>query len=113
MKLTEAEVRVFKTLLRFFKIARRSEPWLCTALLTGNDLRKLIAEFEQIIGWTKEDESAISQLVETFAKETEGHSFKEKSEKLSKLLNVNGSIVSTLNVMHTVTTISITKGKRV
>lgn len=99
MARNEEEARTIKQFLQFIKIARRSKPWLCTALLTGPELRKLSADVELIAEWTKEDEEAMLHLAKEFSKKTEGHTFQEMSDNLKKLLGTNGSVGTQLETI--------------
>jgi len=84
------EIAVLKETLEYIKIARHSDHITYNMMLGNDTFGKILKSLEGIAGWNTEDERRVEALAKKFAEETKGHTLKEKSEKIGKILAVGG-----------------------
>ncbi len=88
--LTEEEKKICREWLMFLKVARRCNPILCIAMLTGDGFKENVQKFERLCGWTPEDNAAALRLAKKLETETTAHTLPEQSSKISKTLKYGG-----------------------
>lgn len=70
--------------LMYLKVARRTDPTLCIAMLAGDEFRPHAQKIEKLIGWTAADDEIAMRLAKQMTEETKGHTLPERSHKISK-----------------------------
>jgi predicted house-cleaning noncanonical NTP pyrophosphatase (MazG superfamily) len=85
------EIAEIKKALQYIIIARSSDHITFRVMLAGDTfVEEVMKPLQKISGWDEEDEKTTANLAEKFAEETKGHTLREKSEKIGKILAVGG-----------------------
>ena len=93
------EIAIIKKTLQFIKVARSSDYVTFNAMINGESfLEEVVKPLEQISGWNENDERLIVEMAKKFAEETYGHSLKEKSDNLKRILAISGGLAIALGL---------------
>lgn len=86
------ELDLLKQVLRNIKIPRYSSSHIVNRLLVNGSYfeEAVIGPFEKMVGWTENDEKNAMEIAKKIDEETQGKTFKEKSENMAKSLQVRG-----------------------
>ncbi|MBI5732569.1 hypothetical protein HY967_01245 [Candidatus Jorgensenbacteria bacterium] len=85
--MNKEEKEVVRNALRYLKIARRSEVIVYNAMLSGETFRdEVLGPLESICEWNEKDEQEVDKAAKEFQKATEGHTLKERADKLAEFL---------------------------
>lgn len=85
--MTPEELKKVKDFLMFLKVARRTEPIMCIAMLAGDEFKPHVKIIEDLVGWSDDDNKEADRLANEGTKNlSSARTLPEKSHRMSKWL---------------------------
>lgn len=81
------EIKKVRDFLMYLKVARRTDPILCIAMLAGDEFKPHVKVIEELVEWTDADNEEAARLAKEGAKDLAfARTLPEKSNRMSKWL---------------------------
>ena len=91
------EKAVIKRVLQFLEVARCSPHPTFNMMVAGDEFEKeVLVPLKELAGWENADKELIKEMARQLEDETKGHSPRERSEKLTKILAISGGITAAI-----------------
>lgn len=85
--MTPEELKQVKDFLMYLKVARRTDPVMCIAMLAGDEFKPHVKVIEELVGWTPKDNEEAERLAKEGSQAlSTARTLPEKSHKMSKWL---------------------------